>query len=270
VYRARDTTLDRDVAIKALPSAVAQDPERLARFEREAKVLAALNHRNIAQIYGVEQGALVMELVEGETLPCPLPIETALPYTRQIAEALEYAHERGVMHRDLKPANTKVTPDGTVKLLDFDLAKAIEDPAPRSDDPSNSPGPDQGQPRTKPSVLEAAGNVKALRMIPPRKPGTPAIYWTAHEICHTASIHAEATHGTCRPDPLGSGHTLPAAARRIPTPLHQPPRLRHFEHRRPRLRHFEHTIGRPVRERVRQRPCRNPRRHGNLDCPTCS
>jgi serine/threonine protein kinase len=139
VYRARDTKLDRDVAIKILPDAVAQNTERLARFEREAKILAALNHPNIAQIYGVEQGALVMELVEGKTLPCPLPIEAALPYAKQIAEALEYAHERGVVHRDLKPANIKVTPDGTVKLLDFGLAKAIEDPASPGDDPSNSP-----------------------------------------------------------------------------------------------------------------------------------
>jgi serine/threonine-protein kinase len=139
VYRARDTKLDRDVAIKVLPAAVAHDPERLARFEREAKVLAALNHPNIAQIYGVEQDALVMELVEGETLPCPLPIETALPHAKQIAEALEYAHERGVVHRDLKPANIKVTPEGTVKLLDFGLAKAIEDPVRSGDDPSNSP-----------------------------------------------------------------------------------------------------------------------------------
>src|SRR5215470_1017552 len=94
VYRARDTKLDRDVAIKVLPAALAQDPERLARFEREAKVLAALNHPNIAQIYGLEQGALVMELVEGEILPCPSPMEAALPYAKQIAEALEYAHER--------------------------------------------------------------------------------------------------------------------------------------------------------------------------------
>jgi serine/threonine-protein kinase len=139
VYRAHDTQLDRDVAIKVLPSALAQDPERLARFEREAKVLATLNHPNIAQIYGVEQGALVMELVEGETLSGPVPLATALHYARQISEALEYAHERGVIHRDLKPANIKVTPEETVKLLDFGLAKAVEDPAISSDDPSNSP-----------------------------------------------------------------------------------------------------------------------------------
>jgi serine/threonine protein kinase len=128
VYRARDTKLKREVAIKVLPEAFARDPERMSRFQREAELLASLNHPNIAHIYGVEDRALVMELVEGETLPSPLPMDVALGYARQIAEALEYAHERGVIHRDLKPANVEVTPDGVVKLLDFGLAKAIEDP----------------------------------------------------------------------------------------------------------------------------------------------
>src|SRR6202022_330465 len=109
VYRARDTKLKREVALKVLPEAFANDPERMARFQREAEVLASLNHPNIAHIYGVEERALAMELVEGETLSGPLPIETALQYGRQIAEALEYAHERGVIHRDLKPANIMVT-----------------------------------------------------------------------------------------------------------------------------------------------------------------
>ncbi len=126
VYRAHDTRLGRDVAIKVLPDAVARDPERLARFEREARTLAALNHPNIAAVYGVEQGALVMELVEGETLKGPLPLDTAINYARQIADALEAAHERGIIHRDLKPANIKITPEGKVKLLDFGLAKAME------------------------------------------------------------------------------------------------------------------------------------------------
>src|SRR6202162_1107631 len=129
VYRARDTKLDRDVAIKMLPASFAQDPERLARFEREAKVLAALNHPNIAQIYGVEDRALVMELVEGETLQGRLPLETALNYAKQIADALEAAHEKGIVRGDLKPANIKITPTGVVKLLDFGLAKAAEEPA---------------------------------------------------------------------------------------------------------------------------------------------
>src|SRR5579864_1564415 len=126
VYRARDTKLDRDVAIKVLPAALAQDPERLARFEREAKVLASLNHPNIAQIYGFEESsgvrALVMELVPGETLKGPLPLETALHFAKQIAEALEAAHEKGITHRDLKPANIMVTPAGVIKVLDFGLA----------------------------------------------------------------------------------------------------------------------------------------------------
>jgi Tol biopolymer transport system component len=122
VYRARDTKLDRDVAVKVLPPAVAQDPERLTRFEREAKSLATLNHPHIAQIYAVEQGAIVMELVPGETLRGPLPIVTALEYARQIASALEAAHEKGIVHRDLKPGNVMVTPEGVVKVLDFGLA----------------------------------------------------------------------------------------------------------------------------------------------------
>src|SRR5690348_15178115 len=114
VYRAKDTKLNRDVAIKVLPQALAQDPERLARFEREAKVLAALNHPNIAQIYGLEQRALIMELVEGDTLKGPFPIETALNYARQIADGLEAAHEKGIIHRDLKPANIMVTSAGVI------------------------------------------------------------------------------------------------------------------------------------------------------------
>src|SRR5262247_537578 len=135
VYRARDTKLDRDVAIKILPEAFAHDADRLARFQREAKTLASLNHPNIAGIYGLEESdgvsALVMELVEGDDLSQriargPIPIDEALPIARQIADALEAAHEQGIIHRDLKPANIKVRPDGTVKVLDFGLAKAMD------------------------------------------------------------------------------------------------------------------------------------------------
>jgi Tol biopolymer transport system component len=123
VYRARDSKLNRDVAIKVLPAALASDAQYMARFEREAQMLAALNHPNIATVYGVEQGALVMELVEGANPKGPLPLEEALAIARQIAAGLEAAHERGIVHRDLKPANIKLTPAGVVKILDFGLAK---------------------------------------------------------------------------------------------------------------------------------------------------
>ncbi|HUF23498.1 MAG TPA: protein kinase [Vicinamibacterales bacterium] len=137
VYRARDTRLKRDVALKVLPATVAGDPERLARFQREAEVLAALNHPHIAHIHGLEESdgaiALVMELVDGEDLSAriargPMAVDEALPIALQIADALDAAHERGIIHRDLKPANIKVRADGTVKVLDFGLAKAM-DPA---------------------------------------------------------------------------------------------------------------------------------------------
>src|SRR5205085_11034994 len=135
VYRAHDTKLNRDVALKILPDAFARDPDRLARFTREAQTLASLNHPNIAHIHGLEESdgvrALVMELVEGEDLSQriargAIPLDEALPIAKQIAEALEAAHERGIIHRDLKPSNIKVTPDGTVKVLDFGLAKLNE------------------------------------------------------------------------------------------------------------------------------------------------
>jgi serine/threonine-protein kinase len=143
VYRATDTKLNRDVAIKVLPDSFAADPDRLARFQREAQVLASLNHPNIAAIYGVEERALILELVDGPTLAeriarNPIPLEEALPIARQIAEGMEYAHERNVVHRDLKPANIKVAPEGRVKVLDFGLAKAMAaETAPG--DPESSP-----------------------------------------------------------------------------------------------------------------------------------
>ena len=146
VWQATDTQLNRQVALKILPDAFADDPDRLARFTREAQILASLNHPGIAAIYGIEEAegtrALVLELVQGPTLADriaqgAIPIEDALPIARQIAEALEAAHEAGVIHRDLKPANIKVREDGTVKVLDFGLAKAL-DPAPDVD-PSQSP-----------------------------------------------------------------------------------------------------------------------------------
>jgi serine/threonine-protein kinase len=149
VYRARDTTLRRDVAIKVLPQAFSEDAERLARFEREAQLLAQLHHPNVASIFGLEHSgavrALVMELVEGQTLAerlesGPLPLDESLSIARQVAEGLEEAHEKGIVHRDLKPANVKLTPDGKVKVLDFGLAKAYAgDGAGASSDLSQSP-----------------------------------------------------------------------------------------------------------------------------------
>ncbi len=135
VYRARDERLGREVALKFLPEEFFEDKERAARFEREARLLATLNHPGIATVHSFEEVVgrhiLVMELVEGEDLAeriarGPIPVDEALPIARQIAEALEAAHERGIIHRDLKPANVKLAPDGRVKLLDFGLAKALE------------------------------------------------------------------------------------------------------------------------------------------------
>jgi len=143
VWRATDTKLNRDVALKVLPEVFAADPDRLMRFTHEAQVLASLNHPNIGAIYGVEGGALVLELVDGSTLAeriarGPMPLDEALTVARQIAEALEYAHEKGIVHRDLKPANVKVTPEGRVKVLDFGLAKALGND-PITGNPASSP-----------------------------------------------------------------------------------------------------------------------------------
>jgi serine/threonine protein kinase/Tol biopolymer transport system component len=148
VYRARDSRLQRDVALKVLPAVFAHDPERMARFQREAQLLASLNHTNIGSLYGLEESdtvrALVLELVEGPTLADQIKrgamlFEDARPIALQIAEAFEYAHDKGVVHRDLKPANVKVTPEGKVKVLDFGLAKALADESAGSSDPNNAP-----------------------------------------------------------------------------------------------------------------------------------
>src|SRR5204863_2803687 len=148
VYRGRDARLGRDVALKVLPQIFSADVGRMARFQREAQVLASLNHPHIAALYGLEDAggvrALVMELVEGPTLDeriraGPMPLDEALAVARQIADALEFAHERGIIHRDLKPANIKLTRDGAVKVLDFGLAKALDDRPEPGSDPANSP-----------------------------------------------------------------------------------------------------------------------------------
>jgi serine/threonine-protein kinase len=144
VYRARDTVLNRDVAIKIIPDLFAGDPERMARFSREAQTLAAVNHPNIAHVYGLERSGLVMELVDGQDLAQrlahgPLPLDDALPIAIQIVDALEAAHDRGIVHRDLKPANIKIRPDGVVKVLDFGLAKALDPVAVPASGDANSP-----------------------------------------------------------------------------------------------------------------------------------
>jgi serine/threonine-protein kinase len=179
VYRGRDTKLNRDVALKILPEPFASDPERLARFKREAQVLASLNHSNIAAIYGFEDSgsthALVLELVEGPTLADrivkgPVPIDEALPIAKQIAEALDAAHEQGVIHRDLKPANIKVRDDGTVKVLDFGLAKAMEPASAISPALTNSPT------LTSPAMMTGVGTLlgTAAYMSPEQAKGRPA------------------------------------------------------------------------------------------------
>ena len=181
VYRARDLKLQRDVALKVLPDAVARDPDRVARFRREATVLASLNHSNIGAIYGFEDSgdvhALVLELVEGPTLADriaqgPIPLDEALPIARQIAEALEAAHEQGIIHRDLKPANIKLRPDGTVKVLDFGLAKALEPVTSASQRAGASLSPTI----TSPAVMSGVGVLlgTAAYMSPEQAKGKPA------------------------------------------------------------------------------------------------
>jgi len=165
VYRATDTKLNRDVAIKVLPPAFAEDAARMQRFEREARVLASLNHPNIAAIHGIEQGAIVMELVEGANLTGPVPIEMALDYACQIAAGLGAAHEKGIVHRDLKPANIRVTPNGQIKILDFGLAKATD----------VAPAPDSTQSPTVSLAVTQAGVVlgSAAYMSPEQARGKP-------------------------------------------------------------------------------------------------
>jgi Tol biopolymer transport system component len=176
VYRARDTKLDRDVAIKILPDLFAADPERLNRFEREARTLAAFNHPNIAQVHGVieQPPALVMEFVEGEDLAArivrgPLPLDEAIPIARQIAEGLEAAHERGIIHRDLKPANIKVRDDGAVKVLDFGLAKATDPVAAGFSRPSISQAVDNSPTFASPAMTEMGLILGTAAYMPPEQ-----------------------------------------------------------------------------------------------------
>jgi serine/threonine protein kinase len=176
VYRATDTNLERQVALEVLPESLAADAERVARFQREAQVLAALNHPHIAQIYGLERAAgvtaLAMELVEGEDLATRIrrgavPLEDALPMARQIAEALEAAHEQGIVHRDLEPSNIRVRADGTIKVLDFGLAKTV--------DVNSSPGnPGDGPTITSPAMTTPGVILgSAAYMAPEQAKGRP-------------------------------------------------------------------------------------------------
>ena len=176
VYRARDSKLNRDVALKILPAMFTDDAERMARFRREAQVLASLNHPNIGSIYGLEEWnnlrVLVLELVEGPTLADritggAIPLEEALAIARQIAEAMAYAHEKGVTHRDLKPANIKITPEGNVKVLDFGLAKVLRRTQKLDSDPSHSPT--YGQPTTHEGMILGT----AAYMSPEQAKGKP-------------------------------------------------------------------------------------------------
>ena len=184
VWQATDTQLNRQVALKILPDAFADDPDRLVRFRREAQILASLNHPNIATIHGIEEAegtrALVLELVEGPTLADriaqgAIPVKDALPIAKQIAEALEAAHEAGVIHRDLKPANIKVREDGTVKVLDFGLAKALAPLSPRGE------GRGEGDDLSQSPTVTAAGTrvgvilgTAAYMSLGPRSPQTVA------------------------------------------------------------------------------------------------
>ena len=233
VLRARDTTLDRDVALKVLPEAFSSDPDRLARFEREAKVLASLNHPNIGSIYGLEAAegirALVLELVEGPTLADriskgPIPLDEALPIAKQIAEAIEAAHERGVIHRDLKPANVKVKADGTVKVLDFGLAKAFQ---PEASGASTSMSPTISLTAAATQMGMVIGT--AAYMSPEQARGKPvdrrADIWAFGAVLYEMLTGARPFTGKDVPDTLAAVLRIEADLDALPTTT--PPRLRH-------------------------------------------
>jgi Tol biopolymer transport system component len=231
VYRARDTKLDRDVAIKILPEAFAHDADRLARFTREAKTLASLNHPHIAAIYGLEESdgitALVMELVEGDDLSQriargAIPIDEALPIAKQIAEALEAAHEQGIIHRDLKPANIKVRADGTVKVLDFGLAKAMDPPAGSSPSVSISPT------ITTPAMTQAGMILGTAAYMAPEQARGKAVdkradIWAFGAVIYEMLTGQRAFEGEDIADTLGNVMKLEPNWQRVPASI--PPRV---------------------------------------------
>ncbi|HSS45670.1 MAG TPA: protein kinase [Thermoanaerobaculia bacterium] len=236
VYRARDTRLGREVAVKTLPEQLTRDTERLERFEREAKVLAALNHPNIAAIYGLEESGetrlLVLELVPGETLAeklaaGPLPVEEALATCRQIAEALEAAHEKGIIHRDLKPSNVKVTPAGKVKVLDFGLAKAFGAEPSRGGDVSHSPTVTSGG--TQKGVILGT----AAYMSPEQARGKPVDrrtdIWSFGCVLHEALSGRKAFEGETVSDVMASVLTREPDWKSLPAQV--PPRVRDLQRR---------------------------------------
>jgi eukaryotic-like serine/threonine-protein kinase len=253
VYRATDTNLKRQVAIKLLPAAVASDVERLARFQREAEVLASLNHPNIAAIYGLERSdgvsALVMELVEGPTLAerithAALPIEEALPIARQIVSALEAAHDRGIVHRDLKPANIKVRADGTVKLLDFGLAKTMEETAGTSVAGPMSLSPTMTSPTQMTNVGTILGT--AAYMSPEQARGRPADHRS--DIWSFGVVLAEMVSGKRLFDADTISDTIAAVLTREPDLSGVPPSVRRLirlclaKDPRERLRHIADAL----------------------------
>ena len=238
VYRARDTKLNRDVALKILPDAFASDPDRLARFTREAQTLASLNHSNIAHIHGLEEAggvrALVMELVDGEDLSqkleglraqgTGLPLDEALPIAKQIAEALEAAHEQGIVHRDLKPANVKVRPDGMVKVLDFGLAKALDPTAGSSPNVSLSPT------LTSPAMMTGVGMIlgTAAYMAPEQAKGRAvdkrADIWAFGVVVHEMLTGRRLFDAEDMSETLAAVLTRDVSLATLPTAI--PPRLR--------------------------------------------
>jgi Tol biopolymer transport system component len=251
VYRATDTNLKRQIALKVLPDALASDIERLARLQREAEVLASLNHPNIAAIYGLERAngvlALVMELVEGPTLADRIaenviPLDEALPIARQIAEALEAAHEQGIVHRDLKPANIKVRPDGTVKLLDFGLAKAIEGAGETA--LAGAAGIPQSRTITSPAMMTDAGTIlgTAAYMSPEQARGKLAD--TRSDIWAFGVVLAEMVSGRRLFEGETTSDTMAAVLTREPNLEGIPPALRRLvrlclaKDPRARLRHI--------------------------------